>query len=55
MVKLKLWGVVKILRQGYSFQVTIPKPIAEELELKAGDRVKVEYSKREKKITYSAT
>ena len=55
MVKLKLWGGGKILKQGYSLQVTIPKPVAEELGLKAGDRVKVEYSKKDKKLVYTAT
>jgi len=52
-MKSRLWGLVKVLKQGYSLQVTIPKGIADELEIQAGDRLKVEYSKRDRRVSYS--
>jgi len=53
MAKLKLWGLVKVLKQGYSLQVTIPKEIAGELDINPGDKLKVEYSEKRREIVYS--
>ena len=40
------------LRKSGSFMITIPKPAAEILNIKSGDRLKVSIDKENKKIIY---